>query len=52
MGNMKTNLWGSDSADSELDKYMDPDDVAEVIINSVKPRKNMMVTDVTILNHR
>lgn len=52
IGNMKTNLWGSDSEDSELDKYMDPDDVAEIIIDSVKPRKNLMVTDVTILNHR
>ncbi|MCM3570200.1 SDR family oxidoreductase [Neobacillus mesonae] len=48
MGNMKTNLWTSD--DSIEDTYMDPDDVAEIIIDNIKPRKYVSVEEVVIKN--
>ncbi|WP_227937644.1 SDR family oxidoreductase [Alkalihalobacillus deserti] len=51
MGNMKTNLWSNELARENLDSYMDPDDVADIIIKSLKPRKHLKVSDITILNH-
>lgn len=51
MGNMKTDLWGDEHPEVQLNNYMDPDDVAEIIIENLKPRKHLYVTDVTILNH-
>lgn len=50
MGNMKTELWSEDEEKEKLNTYMDPDDVAEIIINSVKPKRHVSVTDITILN--
>lgn len=47
MGNMKTDLWKNAEAGSN---YMDPDDVAEIILDNLKKRTNTVVTDVTILN--
>ncbi|MDT8860687.1 SDR family oxidoreductase [Alkalihalobacillus sp. MEB130] len=51
MGNMKTNLWRNDLENKNLDLYMDPEDVAEIIIENLKPRKHLNVSDITILNH-
>ncbi|MFJ5772137.1 SDR family oxidoreductase [Psychrobacillus sp. NPDC093180] len=51
MGNMKTNLWENNHPEAQLNNYMDPDDVAEIIIENLKPRRHLSVTDVTILNH-
>lgn len=45
MGNMKTELW--DGAYTE-DAYMDPDDVADIIMESIKPRKNVLVEEIVI----
>lgn len=50
MGNMKTELWSEEQPEETLNKYMSPEDVAEIIVESVKPRKNVSVTDITILN--
>lgn len=47
MGNMKTGLWNEVDTD---DTYMDPDDVADIILDNLKTRRHTMVTDVTILN--
>jgi len=51
MGNMKTDLWGDEHPEAQLSNYMNPDDVAEIIIENLKPRRHLCVTDVTILNH-
>ncbi|TQR17931.1 SDR family oxidoreductase [Psychrobacillus soli] len=51
MGNMKTDLWGDDHPEAQLNNYMDPEDVAEIIIENLKPRRHLCVTDITILNH-
>ncbi len=51
MGNMKTNLWEKDHPETKMSTYMEPDDVAEIIIENLKPRKNLHVTDITIMNH-
>lgn len=45
MGNMKTELW--EGAMTE-ETYMEPDDVADIIMESIKPRKNMLVQEVVI----
>ena len=47
MGNMETDLWNHSEMNSS---YMDPDEVAEIILDNLKERNNMKVTDVTILN--
>ncbi|MGG3195342.1 SDR family oxidoreductase [Priestia aryabhattai] len=49
MGNMKTELW--DGAYTE-EAYMDPDDVADVIMESIKSRKNVFVEEVVIRDSR
>ncbi|KXH83914.1 SDR family oxidoreductase [Sporosarcina sp. HYO08] len=52
MGNMKTNLWEEGYSENQLANYMNPDDVAEIIFENLKPRKHLRVTDITIMNHR
>ncbi|WP_085991008.1 SDR family oxidoreductase [Oceanobacillus senegalensis] len=52
MGNMKTDLWKNDMDEKRTDQFMDPDDVADIIIDSTKHQNKMYVKDVTILNHK
>ncbi|SNZ10198.1 Short-chain dehydrogenase [Terribacillus aidingensis] len=47
MGNMKTALWGEEDIE---EKYMHPDDVANIIIDMMKPRKHIAVDEVMIRN--
>ncbi|MHA2961323.1 hypothetical protein [Priestia megaterium] len=49
MGNMKTELW--DGAYTE-ETYLDPDDVADIIMESIKPRKNVLVEAVVIKDNK
>lgn len=49
MGNMKTELW--EGAISE-ETYMEPEDVADIIIESIKPRKNMLVQEIVIKDNK
>jgi short-subunit dehydrogenase len=49
MGNMKTELWGGVCIE---DKFMEPDDVADIIIESIKPRKYVSVEEVFIKNNK
>ncbi|SIR53495.1 Short-chain dehydrogenase [Peribacillus simplex] len=49
MGNMKTELW--EGARIE-ETYMEPDDVADIIMESIKPRKNVLVEEVVIKDNK
>ncbi|MED1741969.1 SDR family NAD(P)-dependent oxidoreductase [Bacillus swezeyi] len=49
MGNMKTELWGGASTE---ETFMEPDDVADIILENIKPRKNILVKEVVIKNDR
>lgn len=49
MGNMKTELWGGASTE---ETFMEPDDVADIILENIKPRKNILVEEVVIKNDR
>ncbi|WP_050184350.1 SDR family oxidoreductase [Domibacillus robiginosus] len=49
MGNMKTELW--EGARTE-ETYMEPDDVADIIMESIKPRKYVSVEEVIIKNNK
>lgn len=51
MGNMDTELWKKEDLEKYGENYMDPDDVADIILDNLKKRKNTRVTDITILNH-
>ncbi|MDC3413124.1 SDR family NAD(P)-dependent oxidoreductase [Aquibacillus sp. 3ASR75-11] len=50
MGNMKTDFW--DDIDKEIERkgLMDPDDVADIIIDSVTSRQYLSVDEVVITN--
>lgn len=47
MGNMATALWGQDKP-QEFATFMDPGDVAEVIFESARGRKNMITSEIVI----
>lgn len=49
MGNMKTELWGGASTE---ETFMEPDDVADIIMENIKPRKNILVEEVVIKNDK
>ncbi|KAA9031154.1 SDR family oxidoreductase [Niallia endozanthoxylica] len=49
MGNMKTELWGDGEGE---ETYIHPDDVADIIIDMMKPRKYAAVDEVMIRNNR
>lgn len=50
MGGMKTDFWDGIYKEEEMTHLMDPDDVADIIINNMKLRKNLSVKEVTIKN--
>ncbi|MHA6250789.1 SDR family oxidoreductase [Oceanobacillus sp. CAU 1775] len=50
MSGMKTNFWDGIFDVEEKPGLMDPDDVADIIINNIKPRKNLIVNEVVIDN--
>jgi uncharacterized protein len=47
-GGMKTGFYNVTGADRDITGFMDPRDVAEKIVNSVVPVKNLTVSDMTI----
>ena len=50
MGGMKTAFWDGIYSAEEIKHLMDPDDIADIIINNIKLRKNLNVTEVVIKN--
>ncbi|MDN6385818.1 MAG: SDR family oxidoreductase, partial [Alkalibacterium sp.] len=51
MGGMKTNFWDDIYEEDEITHLMEPDDVADIILANVKPRKNLTVPEIVIKNH-
>lgn len=51
MGGMKTNFWDDIYEEEEITHLMEPDDVADIILANVKPRKNLTVPEIVIKNH-
>ncbi|WP_028274645.1 SDR family oxidoreductase [Atopococcus tabaci] len=51
MGGMKTEFWNGIYDESETEGLMHPDDVADIIMENVKPRRNLNVDQVVIKNH-
>lgn len=50
MGGMKTAFWDGIYENDAIKDLMHPDDVAEIIMDNMKPRKNLTVQDVVIKN--
>lgn len=50
MSGMDTAFWDGKLSKEKTDTFMNPDDVADIIINNVKPRERLTVTEVTIEN--
>jgi hypothetical protein len=51
MGNMATDLW-KDAAPENLEKFIDPDDMAELVLENTKIRKHLAVEEVIVKNLR
>lgn len=49
MGNMATNLWQGDRAD-EMARFIRPEDMADIIYENTRVRKNLVVEEVRIRN--
>jgi short-subunit dehydrogenase len=47
-GGMKTDFWKVPGQDRDISSFMDPDEVAEKIVNTVLVSDKMLVTDITI----
>ncbi|BFH62049.1 SDR family oxidoreductase [Paenibacillus azoreducens] len=52
MGGMKTEFWDGVFSDEQTQKLMDPNDIADIIIDNIKPRKFLTVTEVVIKNQK
>lgn len=50
MGGMKTEFWEGIYTEDEIKNLMEPDDVAEIIMDNIKPRRNLAVREVVIKN--
>lgn len=51
MGNMATELWKGGKP-KDFDKFINPDDMADIIVENTKIRKNLAVTEVLVKNLR
>jgi short-subunit dehydrogenase len=47
-GGMKTDFWKAPGHDRDISDFMEPDEVAEKIVNAVLLKGSMLVTDITI----
>jgi uncharacterized protein len=47
-GGMKTDFWKAPGQNRDISEFMDPDEVAEKIVNSVLVSEKMLVADITI----
>ncbi|HEY4600108.1 MAG TPA: SDR family NAD(P)-dependent oxidoreductase [Cerasibacillus sp.] len=52
MGGMKTNFWDDVFEEEEMTHLMDPDDVADIIMDNLKPRQGLEVSEIVIRNKR
>lgn len=52
MGGMKSEFWDGIYTEEQMKHLMDPDDVADIIIENTNPRRNLKVTEVVIKNHK
>jgi len=50
MGGMKTEFWDGIYSEEQTKNLMEADDVADIIIDNLKPRRNMFVPQVVIKN--
>ena len=50
MGGMKSSFWDGIYMQDEIKHLMNPDDVADIIIETTKPRNFLSVTEVIIKN--
>lgn len=50
MGGMKTEFWSGIYSEEQTENLMDPDDVADIIIDNLKSRRNLFVPQVVIKN--
>lgn len=50
MGGMKTEFWSGIYSEEQTVNLMEADDVADIIIDNLKPRRNMFVPQVVIKN--
>ncbi|KOS64687.1 SDR family oxidoreductase [Lysinibacillus agricola] len=52
MGGMRTEFWDGIFSEEQTKNLMDPNDIADIIMDNIKPRKALAVTEVVIKNHR
>lgn len=52
MGGMKTNFWDDIYTEEEIKHLMDPEDVADIILENVKVRPYLTVPEIVIKNHK
>lgn len=50
MGGMKTEFWDGIYTEEEMKHLMDPEDVADIIMENIRSRAHLAVTEVTIKN--
>lgn len=50
MGGMNTEFWDGVFSEQKTKKLMDPNDIADIIMDNIKPRKSLNVTEVVIKN--
>ncbi|UPM52497.1 SDR family oxidoreductase [Gottfriedia acidiceleris] len=50
MGGMNTDFWAGIFDEDKTSKMMNPDDIAEIIIENIKPRKNISIPEIIIKN--
>ena len=52
MGGMNTDFWNGILPEERTEKMMNPDDIAEIIFENTKARKNLMIPEIIIKNVR
>ncbi|WP_068984389.1 MULTISPECIES: SDR family oxidoreductase [Lysinibacillus] len=52
MGGMRTEFWDGIFSEERTKNLMDPNDIADIIMDNIKPRKLLTVTEVVIKNKR
>ncbi|WP_088040872.1 SDR family oxidoreductase [Bacillus sp. EAC] len=50
MGGMNTDFWTGIFDENKTSKMMNPDDIAEIIMENIKPRKNIAIPEIIIKN--
>jgi len=50
MGGMNTDFWSGIFDQDKTSKMMNPDDIAEIIMDNIKPRKNIAIPEIIIKN--